>query len=239
MKNFLFLGDSITDCSHCFTPDNLGDGYVKLIAEQIDSCSVVNGGTDGLTFPAICRKWQRSYASQPFDTVSILGGINDVGAVMDSGMSESQIRAQLLNSELALKKLLSGLLEQRTSLILLPEPFLFPYPHYLQTWMGRLEQMRDLIRTAVTSLSFRPDVLSDRNAYPPVLRKKALDSPLTFGISDSEIRIIPLQPALDAFAERHGFAAVTTDGIHLTQDGHQIVCNCILSELKDYSSSRL
>ena len=43
--NILFLGDSITDCAHNFTPDNLGGGYVKLIASRHPEITAVNGGT--------------------------------------------------------------------------------------------------------------------------------------------------------------------------------------------------
>ena len=31
----LFLGDSITDCDHLFDQDQLGNGYVRMIAEQL------------------------------------------------------------------------------------------------------------------------------------------------------------------------------------------------------------
>ena len=30
MKQFLFLGDSITDCGHAFDYEDLGEGYVRM-----------------------------------------------------------------------------------------------------------------------------------------------------------------------------------------------------------------
>lgn len=223
MKTILFLGDSITDCDHCFTSDNLGEGYVKMISESLphhpetshESWQIINGGTDGFTFPSIYRKWNQSYSSLSLDVVSVLGGINDVGLMMDSGMSESQIQCQLLNTELALKHLLSDLVRQQVPQILLIEPFLFPWPEYLGTWMRRLEQVRAIIRN--TSETFVQEHLSpdssDSNESPTVLR------------------LISLQPALDEFAKRCGYPAVTIDGIHLTAAGHQILCDRILTEI--------
>ena len=34
MKQYLFLGDSITDADHLFDPANLGYGYVSLLARR-------------------------------------------------------------------------------------------------------------------------------------------------------------------------------------------------------------
>lgn len=215
MKHILFLGDSITDCDHCFTPDNLGDGYVKMISDSLsrDSFSVVNGGTDGFTFPSIYRKWRQSYSSHHYDTVSILGGINDTGALMDSGMSESQVQAQILQAGIALRKLLEGLAAQNTARILLAEPFLFPYPDYLSTWMHRLHQIQSMIRQTARAFSMNYIPASDQVKGTP------------------EVRIISLQHALDQIARSQGYPAVTTDGIHLTETGHQIVCECMLPHI--------
>mgnify|MGYP000597499572 CR=1 FL=1 len=38
MKQYLFLGDSITDADHLFDPANLGYGYVSLLALQTGIC---------------------------------------------------------------------------------------------------------------------------------------------------------------------------------------------------------
>lgn len=176
---------------------------------------IVNGGTDGFTFPSIYRKWKHSYSSQIFDVVSILGGINDTGVIMDSGMSESQIQAQIMYSGLALRKLLDGLTGQGTSSILLIEPFLFPCPDCLCSWMGRLEQIRTMIRQTARVCFTAHDSSN----------KKADDHTV--------IHLLSLQPLLDAYAKDHGYPSVTTDGIHLTSAGHQIVCDQILTTISD------
>lgn len=36
MKKIIFLGDSITDDSHCFLENPLGNGYVNMVAEKLN-----------------------------------------------------------------------------------------------------------------------------------------------------------------------------------------------------------
>ena len=47
------LGDSITDCEHCFSRDFLGNGYVKMLSDCLkrdgSDYQVRNYGTDGFT----------------------------------------------------------------------------------------------------------------------------------------------------------------------------------------------
>lgn len=230
----LFLGDSITDCGHCFSEDGLGDGYVKMISQKLNNphnaykqehssspvlCReefhVVNGGTDGFTFPRIYQKWRQQYSSENWDIVSILGGVNEVGAIMDSGLPESAVSSLLASSEQALYTLLRRLLQKNVRRILLLEPFLFPSPAYLANWMPMLDNVRLMIRNAASMAE-------------PIGGPAAVPVP-DFTVPSRKICLVPLQPALDAYALEHGFSSVTTDGIHLTDQGHRIICDCILN----------
>ena len=67
MKKIIFLGDSITDASHCFLENPLGNGYVNMVAEKLNDS---DGGR-------------------------ILIGCNDVGVMMNTGKSleEQQFEA--------------------------------------------------------------------------------------------------------------------------------------------------
>ncbi len=230
--NLLFLGDSITDCGHCFSEDGLGDGYVKMISQKLNDpdssykqelrsgpglCRaefhVTNGGTDGFTFPRIYQKWKRQYSTGNWDIVSILGGVNEVGAIMDSGMSEQAVASLLASSEQALYTLLRRLIQKDTRRILVLEPFLFSHPAYLISWMPTLDRVRQMIRNAVFMAEPSPD--------------SAADPASDFTASSRRICLVPLQPALDTYAAEHSCGAVTADGIHLTEQGHRIVCGCI------------
>ena len=214
----LFLGASNTDCGHCFSKDNLGYGYVKMVHDLLlqkaqkdcpsemslstsdssvqikadhsgtpgnlpkgicTSTVIINGGTDGFTFPRILRKWEQSWKRTAFDAVFILGGINEVGALMDSGMDETSHRVLLQRSAVALSALLSGLSASGCPQIFVLEPFLFDTPQYLKSWMGTLRRYGDdpgrrhlfclhflvyvLILASMTPIICLPMSLSDSN----------------------------------------------------------------------------
>mgnify|MGYP002555058508 CR=1 FL=1 len=61
MKQYLFLGDSITDADHLFDPANLGYGYVSLLArrpEYVDA-RFVNRGHEGFTIERVLQMLRR------------------------------------------------------------------------------------------------------------------------------------------------------------------------------------
>ena len=235
----LFLGASNTDCGHCFSEDNLGYGYVKMVHDLLlqeaqkdcpsemslstSNCSVqikadhsgtsgnlpkgictstviINGGTDGFTFPRILRKWEQSWKRTAFDAVFILGGINEVGALMDSGMDETSHRELLLHSADALSALLSGLSSSGCPQIFVLEPFLFDTPQYLKSWMGTLEEVRGMIRQTVKKHPCR-------------------------------IHLLPTQPLLDDAVQRSGIQEITKDGIHLAHEGHHVLAEMIAKSI--------
>ena len=42
MKKIIFLGDSITDASHCFLENPLGNGYVNMVAEKLNDSIIIS-----------------------------------------------------------------------------------------------------------------------------------------------------------------------------------------------------
>ena len=56
------LGDSITDCEHCFSRDFLGNGYVKMLSDCLkrdgSDYQVRNYGTDGFTINRLLQRIQ-------------------------------------------------------------------------------------------------------------------------------------------------------------------------------------
>lgn len=226
--NLLFLGDSITDCGHCFTPDNLGNGYVKYISMILQNQQsvpgqfpadknglpdrphspvtpyIVNGGSDGFTFPRILQKWKRNYQDAAWDAAVISGGINEVGYLMDADLSEDQSRQYLEYSMAALQELTASLLSRRVKVILL-EPFLFPVPDSRIRWLPCLARVREHIRDILKTFISTSD-------------------------SGSVLYVSP-QPALDGLAREQGYAAVTTDGIHLTDAGSRCLAALVLPYL--------
>ena len=61
MKQYLFLGDSITDADHLFDPANLGYGYVSLLARRPEytDTTFVNRGHEGFTIERVLQMLRR------------------------------------------------------------------------------------------------------------------------------------------------------------------------------------
>ena len=270
----LFLGDSITDCGHCFTPDNLGDGYVKEIARRLQDTpggrtlraapqppapaglQITNGGTDGFTLPRILQKWQQMYRGTVYDTVVIAGGINDVSVACISFPYRTSVLAQSTD---ALRQLLCGLLQNGVRRILVLEPFLFPVPASRQLWDEALHELQRNIRSIVTEAqifasvsghaakaqcAFHPAAKSEYASVHTDKPQYASDSEYAakpkcaFNHADKpqcasapRIQLLAPQTPLDALAADRGLGAVTTDGVHLTKEGHTCLAEYVLKYL--------
>ena len=102
MGVIVFLGDSITDASHCFLENPLGNGYVNMVAEKLNDSDggrkkydIMNRGHDGFTIHGVKRILEKECILKRPDVVSILIGCNDVGVMMNTGKSleEQQFEA--------------------------------------------------------------------------------------------------------------------------------------------------
>jgi lysophospholipase L1-like esterase len=80
----LFQGDSITDAGRVFDPYVLGEGYVKMVAEQFAirrpelKVAFLNRGVSADRVRNLKDRWQEDCLELEPDVVSILVGINDV-----------------------------------------------------------------------------------------------------------------------------------------------------------------
>ena len=211
--NVLFLGDSITDCDHNFTKDNLGYGYVKKLS-LLPDVTATNGGTDGFTFPNVLRKWRLMYARNTYDRVVITCGINDVGVIADLEASGRHEDASVFleDSMAALQTLLYELIDadcaqmssayvqtpntsslpsdpsSHLSRILILEPFLFPVPWARALWLPVLLDVRRSIRKRVD------DFNEGQVSLPKATRHSVAAAP--------RARYVPTQATLDDLASR-------------------------------------
>lgn len=213
--NLLFLGDSITDCGRLFEPDGLGDGYVRMIFEELSSTipglSVYNKGVDGFTVPRVYAMWQSLPLNlrERFDMVTVLAGINDVSLWMETGTfprtprrgDGASMRAEAGTLPSALPDLLqefarvyedlaADILDCGIPRVILVEPFIFRSPQEYLRWRPLVAQVSSLIR----------------------------------GIAETyRLDFLPLQETLDRHAETDGIGRITPDGIHLTQTGNRVL----------------
>lgn len=146
MKTLLFLGDSITDCYHNYDTDNLGEGYVRMIAETLGygfgKVKVINKGVDGFTISRLTQLWKREKDSLSADMITILIGINDIGVIKNTGRdAEFALKEFKMNYEL----LIQQIKEQYDVPIVLMEPFIFPCPQEYILWENELKEMSGII----------------------------------------------------------------------------------------------
>ena len=143
MKNFVFLGDSITDAERLWLPEynGLGNGYVKILAEKLSGeFTSINKGHDTFTLPFLLRNLKTDCLSFSPAAVSILIGINDIGVAKNTGKS---LRAQEFASNY--DTLIRRLLEASISSVFLLSPFIFSRPQEYLNWLPEVREVENTI----------------------------------------------------------------------------------------------
>jgi len=104
----LFQGDSITDCGrNRENPDNLGDGYVKLITGMLSdrysqyNIRCINRGISGDKIRDLSLRWDIDCIDIKPDLLSILIGVNDT-LITPAGQFEEEYRLLLQRTTIAL-----------------------------------------------------------------------------------------------------------------------------------------
>lgn len=129
MKQLLFLGDSITDAGHLFDPANLGDGYVRCLAQQLPNCLLCNRGHDGFTTEALWHMLQRDSVENNWDIVTLLIGVNDIPVSLYADRRRIPEEFSFYYDSI-----LHFLSEKTDAHLVLAEPFLFDTPAQYRNW---------------------------------------------------------------------------------------------------------
>lgn len=194
MGLIVFLGDSITDAGRKESPNQLGYGYVNIFSEQLNKqdqqLNIINKGVDGKFTEQIAQSLHPECIFLHPDYVSILVGINDIGLLVASDVSEQEKLYMLEDSIRAYHEMLFDLSRETTAKIITLEPFIFPKDGAFEEWIPWQKKMSKNIRKLA------------RN----------------YGAS-----FVPLQEPLEQKIEELGYDAITTDGMHLTSTGHEIL----------------
>lgn len=124
-RTILFFGDSITDAGRRAEPEQLGDGYVRLIAEHFAAARpdlrVVNRGIGGNRTGDLIARLEEDCIDESPDVVSILIGINDVWRRYDDddATDAEQFEANL-------RTILTAIRDRTDAAVVILEPFLLP-----------------------------------------------------------------------------------------------------------------
>ena len=194
MGLIVFLGDSITDAGRKESPNQLGYGYVNVFSEQLNKqnqqLNIINKGVDGQFTEQIAQSLHPECIFLHPDYVSILVGINDIGLLVASDVSEQEKLYMLEDSIRAYHEMLFDLSRETTAKIITLEPLIFPKDGAFEEWIPWQKKMSKNIRKLA------------RN----------------YGAS-----FVPLQEPLEQKIQELGYDAITTDGMHLTSTGHEIL----------------
>lgn len=176
MKQYLFLGDSITDADHLFDPANLGYGYVSLLArrpEYVDA-RFVNRGHEGFTIERVLQMLRRDGIGGHWDAITLLAGVNDIPVELFTSHSRIPLEFSAFYREVL------DLLCQHTSTILLLEPFLFDEPAEYSAWHPYIEKESQIIHDL--ALSYSAHFITTDSILRQAARQEGIDAITTDGI---------------------------------------------------------
>lgn len=137
----LFLGDSITDSNRNFTSDNLGEGYVRILADRFPNHQFINRGHDGFTTQHVLRTLAEDCLCRSFDLITLLVGINDISVQLYAD-------SHRIPEEFALyyETIVEKIRQTSKAPIILAEPFVFDRPAALQNWRPFLREESQIIQ---------------------------------------------------------------------------------------------
>ncbi|WP_203138164.1 SGNH/GDSL hydrolase family protein [Microbacterium sp. JZ31] len=130
----VFAGDSVTDADRRMDPAGLGQGYVRLLADDpaLAGARVVNAGIAGDRVRDLRARWSEDVAVHEPAIVSVLIGVNDMWRRFDSDDPTSAA-----DFERDYRAILDGTDGARLVLI---EPFLLAVREEQAAWRADLEE---------------------------------------------------------------------------------------------------
>lgn len=218
-KRILFQGDSITDAGRNKTAPGvntgLGDGYVTMIAGELGCrypfIDVLNRGVGGDRIGDVYRRWLEDMRNIPFDMISILVGVNDVGNALRLGKGSDTERFGFLYD-----RMLREVKESHPdAAIVLCQSFLLK---------------RDLARTSSEHPIFGNDIYENYEHWAGLLAEQ---TPVIRALAEKYGAIyVPFWEALKAVPMPP--EDLTPDGGHMTARGNYILAQSWLRATESY-----
>lgn len=139
-------GDSITDAGRFGDPEQLGQGYPRMVAKYIEnfypelSMKVINKGISGNRSKDLVARWKEDTLDLNPTIVTILIGINDTWRAFDSA-DPTSVEDYAKNCEIIMKQTKDA----GASLIIL-EPFAVPTGTVKASWRPDIDPKIDALR---------------------------------------------------------------------------------------------
>jgi lysophospholipase L1-like esterase len=138
-RTVVFAGDSVTDCGRRTDPEGLGNGYVRILSDDLADRRprIVNAGISGHRAVDLVRRWSTDVLAHEPSLVSILIGINDTWRRYDEN--------DLTTAE-AFEASYRSLLDPLNCPVVLVEPFLLPVKDGQDSWREDLDPKLEVVR---------------------------------------------------------------------------------------------
>ena len=228
----LCLGDSITDCGRLWDAPPLGNGYVKIMTELSAKSDIkaefYNRWIDGITLGHLLENVSGHRlllpSGKPVDLITVLIGINDIGLMLQTDRTEKQQQDMLQTFFENYETLLNVLFTYWDHTSEASPTDSDHTPKAFPTGFRKTIHMHTQEKRVPQILLMEPFIFP----YPDKYR---LWIPLTQIMSQGiqklaknyHLPYLLLQDDFTAAGERNGWDFITTDGIHLTARGHQML----------------
>lgn len=97
-RTVVFLGDSITDAERLSDPEDLGSGYVRMIAEHLAAhevgARVINRGVAGERIRDVAQRFTEDCLDLHPDVLTLYAGVNDALRASDDPTSPEALEAE-------------------------------------------------------------------------------------------------------------------------------------------------
>lgn len=206
-KNCIFFGDSITDANHLFSRNPLGEGYLSALCELSHAAEIPfffsNQGHDGHTLERLLDVFKRSW-----NHGESLYGPWDLVAIQIG-----------INDVCVCQNTGLSLAQQKSYLI-----------HFQHNLFSLLQEIRKDFSGILFVLE--PFLFPYPSEFQSWMNLREQFSLIMQEISrDFHCIFLPLQSLLVGSCSLSRFSLLSTDGIHLTKTGNQLLASFLWEEL--------
>ena len=199
--HWVFIGDSITDCGRRECPEQIGDGYVRLVRDWLLAAhparapQVINRGISGNKITDLQARWDEDVLALQPDVVSVKIGINDVW----HGLG--------------------------------PEPNGTPLDQFLEVGADILQRLKGAFPAAKIVLCEPSVIWPPAPEVGNERLQPYIDAIRALGVQFGVEQVVPLHAAFVQSREARPDIDWAPDGVHPSSSGHMLIARTWLAQL--------